>query len=258
MKLIIKILMFLIIVFTFFNCALFERINSIKNGQKAISIAENYISNKYNQKMEYYNYSIVGFGGNFYDGDRNIYHGELIDGQFRFYDFYNIVFTENNNNEYLFNVLVSFDFSYIVDDYITDRFLYFSRTNFIPKIENIWNNAQASIAINKDDFYYAFNPPIELDEKMNPEDVKDYIDINISIYPNSVLTNANIKEEALKIFKTIEVIKAENYKPVYIEFSFKTDFDGKYMHIQLDNWNTIINIKEIEKILNDGLEELMK
>jgi hypothetical protein len=257
LKIIIKILVLSIIFFIFSNCTYFQKRKSIKNGQKAIAIAENYIFNKYNQRMEYFNYVITSFGDSIYTGDRNIYHGKLINGQFKFYDFYDIVFTEINNDEFIFSVLVSFDFSYVVDSYIIDRFLHFSKTHFMPKIKNIWNNARTLIEINRK-YYYVFNPPIEFDEEMNPEDVKYYIDINIKIFANSILTNANIKEEALKIFKTIEIIKVEDYKPDYIEFRFKTAFDGRHISIQLNNLDSIINVQEIERIINNRLEEFIR
>lgn len=224
------------------------------NGQKAIAIGKNYIFDKYNLEAEYTNnYFIHSFGNNeFYPGNRDKFSG---DNNGSHYTFYNIGFSTINGNKISFRVLVSFDFTYIVDNYNINRFLNYSENYFQSIIEGIWIKSSMNVLIYDQKYSdYIFNPPVEYDESMDLEDMKNYIDFWFYISPHCDLNDTNKEEESIKIYEIIEIIKERNFKPVYIKFFYQAQKNNVATLIELTNWDTILNNQEIIEMINDSLK----
>jgi hypothetical protein len=210
-------------------------------------VAKEYIIGKYYQEMEFKKLFILSLGMANYSGDRNIFPGNDYMGTHA--TFFNIVFSPIDDDNIRFSVLVSYDLSYIVDDYYITRLSNYFEKYFQLKIEDMWIDNIVYININNR-YDYIFNPPIEYDQDINLEDIKHFNDFYIRVITNCILNNINMEDESKKILKTIEVIKENNYNPNYIQFMYQN------IGIRIDSWNTILNYQEIIKIANDRFEEI--
>lgn len=238
MKIIYKIILTIITIYYFSSCATYPF-----NRTKAIEMAKNYLSVKYNQKMKYLST-----------------HSPFIDGHMHYVYFSPV---DDNNISY-FTVFVKYDLSDISDDYLLTRFEVYTKNYFHEKIKNIWGNNDIKIFINTNGrITSSRNYPISINENAEPKELEPYVNSYfIIIIMKYILNNKIIEEESLKIINALNIIKESNYEPYNIQIWYNNGKEvinyGKHQHItfyktsgnNLPLWNIVYNKQELIEILN--------
>jgi hypothetical protein len=205
------------------------------NRSKAIKMAKNYLSEKYNQKMKY-----LGTFSPLLDGWRH-----------------DVIFSPVDNDDLWFIVYVSYNLSDIRDNYFIVRFKKYLENYLREKMESIWK--ENSILIMMDDRPKK-DYPINIDEKTNPKELEPYMGYyDIAIWMNYILDNKIIEEEASKILNALKIIKESNYEPhsIRIWYNNGKEVNGKHQMISfyktpennLPSYNTIYKKQELIEIL---------
>lgn len=206
---------------------------------KAIQLAQEYVSSKYKEKMNY------------------------LDVRFSWIDpsLYHVYFSPEQIPELVFEVLISNDLKTPTDmvnsygDYFSaDNYYlaYFELTMekfFQLKIQDIYNSEayiQVSVPNNA---LYSFSAPGNLNDKMSLSQMADAIDEYIfRIKTNTELREENKYYEAQKMLEIIFAIKNSGYKPEHIVFWYNEADSNSTSHIS-------IKLRDLESI--DTLEQII-
>lgn len=230
MKVIIKILLIILAFLLFYNCHSYPFTK-----QEATQMAKDYLLEKYEQEMKYL------FTNATFHPDRNSYV---------------IYFSPIGNDEIRFRVRVRHDLSFTWDNYLLVRFKEYSKNYFREEMKDIWPDSNMKVWVITN--YEHRILPVELNENMDPAEIKYYIDITfMGIDIDCILDDTNVEKEAINILKALDSIKRANYKleNFSLHFSYKTNKSTpQNLVFYFEHWETM-GYDNILEILN---KELLK
>lgn len=221
------------------------KINYSAKKEKAVQIAQRYLSQKYEQKMLYSNV-------NYFWIDPTGYH---------------VIFTPSNNPELYFEVIVQnnltiakglqeFGNSTCPDNYYLRYFEYYTSRQMNKDIQNIWGeNAQINVIADDSDIY-SHSVPFEINEHMTAKEMETFLKYDFYITTNLLLDSGSKITEAKRMFKLIKVVQKSSYKPTEILFWYKTGKDEKKddltdsktwpeMYIEFGDWSSITTVDQV-------------
>jgi hypothetical protein len=205
------------------------------NQSKAIKIAQEYLSQKYNQEMQY---SRIRFSWI----DPALYH---------------VYFSTVENPDVVIEVEVQTEFT-INEPKITDKYDYMPdyfyaahfefelRNLFINDVDKIWGvNADIGVLVlNPFAVPHGYNSKAALEYRAALFD--EYL---LVINTSQNLTDESKLDEAQKMFGLIKIVQESAYKPKYINFWYnvpKTAKKSEEVNVFFDSW---MNIDSVEQVL---------
>lgn len=210
-----------------------------QQNKKAVTVAEEYLSEKYTANMIYSHvrYSWI---------DPSLYR---------------VTFYPENNRDLNFEVYVQPDFTILegetdngtyhsADNYYLNYFEQTFEKNFQPIVSRYWKNSSLHCT-NITSGLYAFPFPKELNDSLSlPEMevlVKDYF---ISVNTRTALDLQNVNCEAEKVYNFLQQIR-EVYSPQYIRFNY----NSVEIRLELENTGYNLTTQDIEQLMLTLVED---
>jgi len=209
--------------------------------RKAIYLAQEYLSSKYMQEMQY----------------RDITFLWLYDVGYR------VSFNPVNNLDLIFFVNISADTgnsqneSYvrdgfaISDTYLSDTYSFYTNKVVEGMADTIWKNSKTYVIAFSD--RSRNEKPHEL---MTVEEMEFYFNYKFHITTNRLLNNQSKNEEAYRVLMMIQQVQASRYQPEEILFYYLTGKDASKENVRdietspermisFDNWMEITTIEQV-------------
>lgn len=224
----------------------FGKIYLLSTENKAIELAQNYLANKYEQKMQYSSvrYSWI---------DPSLYH---------------VTFSPAENPKLFFEVLVQNNLTiqedhqnsdqnkwYSADNYYIKNFEYQMEEYLSPEVKRLWGNDAKITVLQMNSSIYSFSVTHKLDNTMPLSEMDKAID-NYWIFVSTSgakLDGQSLVEMANLTFEFIQRINQEGFAPEVIEFQYLNK-EGGTIEIELHDSNKIDGVAQIMKILKAEIE----
>jgi hypothetical protein len=221
---------------------------------KAVQIAQEYLSKKYEQEMrcEGVRFSWI---------DPGLYHIYFFSMQSEIYfEVFMWPITLNASDVYIK------DNRCIWDDYIEQFLCRGLEKALLPEVGRIWGDG-ATIHVQTDNSnVYPGKGDFKFSEQMTAVEIEPYFNIEFNIATHRILTIDSKAKEAALIFAMIQSIKLSEYQPRAITFRYiaeknedseKNIFFGEgydpFNYGRLGNWHEVNNVEQVIKVINDQL-----
>lgn len=203
---------------------------------KAIELAQKYLSQKYDEEM---NYESIRFSWI----DPSLYH---------------VSFSPANNPELVFEVLVQQDLtiqggirefgqsSSSADNYYIKYFEYLMEEFLSDDAKRLWGDDVKVTVLQMNSGLYSFFVPPELNDTMLLKDMEVLLN-NYWIYVRTdkvVLDDQSLVDTSNRIFEFIQIIKNNSFMPETISYKFPSSENTTYSLI-FDNWNEIDSVDQV-------------
>lgn len=217
-------------------------LSSLEN--KAIELAQEYLSQKYDEEM---NYESMRFSWI----DPSLYH---------------VRFSPANNPELVFEVLVQQDLtiqggirefgqsSSSADNYYIKYFEYLMEEYLSDYAKRLWGNEVKVTVLQMNSGLYSFFVPLELNNNVSLKDMEVLLN-NYWIYirtDKAIMDEQSLVDTSNRIFEFIQIIKNNNFTPETISYKFPPSENTTYSLI-FDNWSEINTVDQVMEQLKAEL-----